>query len=108
MKDTAKIKIVDKKANRLDNSDLVRGKSVYGIDVRVPGMLYGAVLRSPVFGGKVASFDDTKAKAVPGVRAVVKIDPHGAEAPWAGVGVVADSTWAALKGRDALVVKWDD
>jgi isoquinoline 1-oxidoreductase beta subunit len=54
------------------------------------------------------SFDDAKAKAIPGVRAVVKIDPRGAEFPWAGVGVVADSTWAALRARDALDVKWDE
>ena len=108
LKDPSKFTIIGKKADRLDNPDLLRGKSTYGIDVRVPGMLYGAVLRSPVFGGKVVSFDDTKAKAVPGVKAVVKIDSHGAEAPWAGVGVVAESTWAALKGREALDVKWDD
>ncbi len=108
LKDPSKFTIIGKKANRLDNPDLVRGKGSYGIDVRVPGMLYGAVLRSPVFGGKVASVDDAKAKTVPGVKAVVKIDAHGVEAPWAGVGVVADSTWAALKGRDALEVKWDE
>ncbi|HYS54686.1 MAG TPA: xanthine dehydrogenase family protein molybdopterin-binding subunit [Thermoanaerobaculia bacterium] len=108
LKDPSKFTIIGKKTERLDNRDLMHGKSGYGIDVRVPGMLYGAVLRSPVFGGKVASFDDSKAKAVPGVKAIVKIDPHGAEAPWAGVGVVADSTWAALKARDALVVKWDE
>ena len=108
LKDPSKFTIIGKKADRLDNRDLVHGKGTYGIDVRVPGMLYGAVLRAPVFGGKVASFDDTKAKAIPGVKAIVPIDPHGAEAPWAGVGVVADSTWAALKGRDALVVKWDE
>ncbi len=108
LKDPSKFTIVGKKAGRIDNADLVRGKSNYGVDVRVPGMLYGAVLRSPVFGGKVASYDDTKAKAVPGVVAVVKIDPHGPEAPWAGVGVVANSTWAAWKARDALAVKWDE
>jgi isoquinoline 1-oxidoreductase beta subunit len=108
LKDPSKFTIIGKKTDRLDNPDLLRGKSEYGIDVRVPGMLYGAVRRSPVFGGKVVSFDDSKAIAIPGVRAVVRIDPHGAEAPWAGVGVVADSTWAAFKGRDALDVKWDD
>ena len=108
LKDPAKFTIVGKKANRLDNPDLVRGKSYYGIDVKVPGMLYGAVLRAPVFGAKVASFDGTKAAALPGVIGVVKIDPTGAEFPWAGVGVVANSTWAALRGRDALVVKWDE
>lgn len=108
LKDPSKFTIIGKKTGRLDNPDLMRGKGDYGIDVRVPGMLYGAVLRSPVFGGKVVSFDDTKAKAVPGVKAIVKIDPHGAAAPWAGVGVVADSTWAAFKGCDALEVKWDE
>lgn len=108
LKDPSKFTIVGKSAGRLDNPDLVRGKSAYGIDVRVPGMLYGAVLRSPVFGAKVVSFDDTKAKAIPGVRTVVKIEPRGSEFPWAGVGVVADSTWAALRARDALEVKWDN
>jgi isoquinoline 1-oxidoreductase subunit beta len=108
LKDPSKFKIIGRKVDRLDNRDLIRGKGGYGIDVRVPNMLFGAVLRSPVFGGKVASYDDTKAKAVPGVVAVVKIEPHGAEAPWTGIGVVAKSTWAALKGRDAVVVKWDE
>ncbi|HKS24199.1 MAG TPA: xanthine dehydrogenase family protein molybdopterin-binding subunit [Thermoanaerobaculia bacterium] len=107
LKDPAKFTIVGKKANRLDNPDLVVGKAHYGIDVRLPGMLYATVLRAPVFGAKVASFDATKAKAVPGVKHVVQIDAHGNEAPWAGVGVIATSTWAAMKGRDALDVKWD-
>lgn len=110
LKDPSKFTIIGKKVGRLDNADLVRGKSQYGIDVRVPGMVYGAVLHSPVFGGKVASYDDTKAKAIPGVLAVMKIEPigKGKEAPWTGVGVVANSTWAAFKGREALDVKWDE
>ena len=108
LKDPAKFTIVGKKANRLDNPDLLHGKSHYGIDVRVPDMLYGAIARSPVFGGKVASFDDTRAKAIPGVVAVVKVEPQSPAAPWAGVGVVANSTWAAFKGREALDVKWDE
>src|SRR6266850_4994306 len=62
LKDPSKFTIIGKKANRLDNPDLLKGKSQYGIDVRVPGMLYAVVLRSPVFGGKVASIDDSKAK----------------------------------------------
>jgi isoquinoline 1-oxidoreductase subunit beta len=107
LKDPAKFTIVGKKANRIDNPDLVVGKAHYGIDVRLPGMLYACVLRAPAFGAKVASFDATKAKAVPGVKHVVAIEPHGNEAPWSGVGVVATSTWAAMKGRDALDVKWE-
>src|SRR5438105_2476361 len=86
LKDPSKFNIIGKKIGRFDNTDLVRGTSNYGIDVRVPGMLYGVVLRSPVFGGRVASYDDTKAKAVPGVVAVTKIEPHGPIAPWTGVG----------------------
>jgi isoquinoline 1-oxidoreductase beta subunit len=108
LKDPSKFTIVGKKANRLDNPDLLRGKSQYGIDVRVPGMLYAVVLRSPVFGGKVASVDDSKAMKVKGVKKVVKLDASGTNLPWAGVGVIADSTWAAMKGRDALVVTWDE
>lgn len=108
LKDPAAFTILGRKANRLDNPDLLRGKSQYGIDVRVPGMLYAVVARSPVFEGKVASFDAAKAKAVPGVREVVPIDPIRTDLPWAGVAVVADSTWAAMKGREALQVTWDE
>ena len=107
LKDPAKFTIVGKKVNRIDNPELVVGKAHYGIDVRLPGMLYASVLRAPAFGAKVASFDATKAKAVPGVKHVVPIEARGAEAPWSGVGVIATSTWAAMKGRDALDVKWD-
>ena len=108
LKDPSKFTLIGKKANRLDNPDLLKGKSQYGIDVRVPGMLYAVVLHAPVFGSKIASVDDSKAKQVKGVKHVVRLDPNGTDMPWAGVGVVADSTWAAMKGRDALVVKWDE
>jgi isoquinoline 1-oxidoreductase beta subunit len=63
-------------------------------------MLYAVVARCPVFGGKVASFDATKAKAVPGVKNVIQISR--------GIAVVADSTWSAMQGRRALEVKWDE
>src|SRR5437764_4748845 len=107
LKDPSKFTIIGKNADRTDNPDLLKGKSQYGIDVRVPGMLYAVVLRSPVFGGKVASIDDSRAKQVNGVKQIVKLDPQGTDMPWAGVGVIADSTWAAMKGRDALAVTWD-
>ena len=106
VKDAKTFKIVGKKIDRIDNADIVTGKAAYGIDVRVPGMLYAVVKRSPVFGGKVISVDDTKAKAVPGVRKIVKIDAMGTQLPWSGVGVIATSTWAAMQGRDALDVKF--
>jgi isoquinoline 1-oxidoreductase beta subunit len=108
LKDPSTFTIVGRKTNRLDNPDTVRGKARYGIDVRVPGMLYASVERSPVFGGKPASFDATKAKAIPGVRHVVQIDALDTDLPWSGVAVVADSTWAAVKGRKVLDVKWDE
>src|SRR5262245_22587039 len=101
LKDPSKFTIIGKKMGRVDDRDLVVGNSHYGIDVHLPGMLYGSVLRSPVFGGKVASVDDTKAKAVRGVKQIVKIDAIGTDLPWSGVGVIADSTWAAMKGRQA-------
>ncbi len=108
LKDAAKFAIVGRTVNRVDNREIVSGKAQYGIDVRVPKMLHAAVLRSPVFGGKVAGFDAAKAKAIPGVKQVVKIDADSWRLPWSGVGVIADSTWAAFKGRDALDVKWEE
>ncbi len=107
LKDPAAFRIVGRKTDRLDNRDIATGKATYGIDVNVPGMLYAVVVRAPAFGGKVASFDATKAKAIAGVKHVVKIDAIGTDLPWNGIGVVATSTWAAMKGRDALQVKWD-
>lgn len=100
--------LIGKSPRRVDNDDVATGKAIFGIDVRVPGMLYAAIARSPVFEGKVASFDDTKAKQIPGVKHVVRVDSPGKDMPWNGVAVVATSTWAAIKGRDALDVKWDE
>ncbi len=100
LKDPQDFRIIGTRAARLDTPSKVDGSARYGIDVRVPGMLFAAVARCPVFGGKVASFDASKARAVPGVRAAVAID--------SGVAVVAESTWAAFRGRDALEVRWDE
>ena len=108
LKDPKQFKIIGRATKRIDVPDIVTGKASYGIDVKVPGMLYAVVARSPVFGGTIASFDATKAKAVPGVKDVVEVKADGTELPWNGVAVVADSTWAALKGRDALEVKWNE
>ncbi|HEY0158014.1 MAG TPA: xanthine dehydrogenase family protein molybdopterin-binding subunit [Thermoanaerobaculia bacterium] len=108
LKDPKHFKLIGSARKRLDCGDICCGKATYGIDVKVPGMLYAAVLRSPVFGGKVAKVDDTKAKAVSGVKHVVRTEAVGTDLPWNGVAVVATSTWAALKGRDALEVTWDE
>src|SRR6266852_8138417 len=100
LKDPKEFRIIGKPAKRLDTPDKVNGSAQYGIDVRLPGMYYAVVARCPVFGGKVASFDATKAKAVPGVRDVIQISD--------GVAVVAGNTWTAMEGRRALEVKWDE
>jgi isoquinoline 1-oxidoreductase subunit beta len=100
LKDPKKYRIIGKPMKRLDTPDKVDGRTQFGIDVRQPAMLYAVVARCPVFGGKVASFDATKAKAVPGVKTVVEISR--------GIAVVADNTWAAMQGRRALDVKWDE
>ena len=100
LKDPKKYRIIGKPTKRLDTPDKVDGRAQFGIDVREPAMLYAVVARCPVFGGKVASFDATKAKAVPGVKTVVEISR--------GIAVVADNTWAAMQGRRVLDVKWDE
>ncbi len=100
LKDAKDFRYIGKGAKRLDSPEKVNGKAIFGIDVRVPGMLYATVLRSPVIGGKVKTVDDTAAKAVKGVTHVV---PLGY-----GVGVIADNYVNAKKGRSALKVTWDD
>jgi isoquinoline 1-oxidoreductase beta subunit len=100
LKDPTQFKLVGKSQKRLDTVDKVSGRTHFGIDGKVPGMLYATLLRCPVFGGKVAGFDAGKAKAVAGVKQVVQISN--------GVAVLADSTWAAMEGRKALVVQWNE
>jgi isoquinoline 1-oxidoreductase subunit beta len=91
-------RLIGKPIKRLDTPSKVNGSAVYGIDVKVPGMLVAQVVHSPYPGGQVASFDASEATKVPGVREVVQIPT--------GVAVVADHFWAASKGRAALKVEW--
>src|SRR6202521_734992 len=100
LKSPSQYTLIGKATKRLDTPDKVNGSAQYGIDVRQPGMLYAVVARCPVFGGKVASFDAAKAKAIPGVKNVIQISN--------GVAVIADNTWTAMQGRRALEVKWDE
>jgi isoquinoline 1-oxidoreductase beta subunit len=100
LKDPKDYKLVGKPMKRLDTPGKTNGKAIFGLDVQVPGLLVAVVARPPVFGGRVKSFDATKAEAVPGVRHVVEIDR--------GVAVVADGYWPATKGRRALAVTWDE
>ncbi len=93
-------KIIGQSLPRLDIPEKVNGKAEFGLDVQRPGMLIARIVKCPVFGGKVASFNADKAKAVPGVRNVVAIG--------SGVAVVADNYWAASKGAQVLEVTWDE
>jgi CO/xanthine dehydrogenase Mo-binding subunit len=98
---TGGYKIVGKSTPRLDTPSKVNGSAVYGIDFRVPDMKYAALARCEVMGGKVADFDASAAKQMPGVSFVDKISDSA-------VAVVADSTWNAIKARRALKVTWDE
>jgi isoquinoline 1-oxidoreductase subunit beta len=102
LKDAKQFQLIGKSVKRLDTPNKVNGKTTFGIDVRLPGMLYAAVARSPVFGGKVRSYSSAKALAVPGVKNAFPISDG------AGVAVIADSTWSAFQGVKALEAKWDD
>ncbi|HEY1326311.1 MAG TPA: xanthine dehydrogenase family protein molybdopterin-binding subunit [Casimicrobiaceae bacterium] len=99
-----KVKLVDAK-------DIVTGKAQYGMDTRLPGMLYAVIARPPVYGGKVARYDAADALKVAGVLKVVEIEGRPAPPnfnPLGGVAVIASNTWAAIQGRKALKVTWDD
>ncbi len=104
LKDPKQFRIIGKPTGRLDARAKSTGNQSYGIDVRLPGMLTAVVAHPPVFAGKVKSLDDAAARAVPGVKAVLRVPvDRGGE----GVAVVAEGYWAAKQGRDALKVEWD-
>jgi isoquinoline 1-oxidoreductase beta subunit len=100
LKDPKSFKLLGQPLARLDIPSKVNGSAGFGLDVKRPGMLVARVVRSPVFGGKVASFNADKAKAMPGVKQVVQIST--------GIAVVADGYWAASRGAQALDVKWNE
>jgi isoquinoline 1-oxidoreductase subunit beta len=112
LKDPSQFRYIGKGNVKLvDGRNIVTGKAVYGQDVRLPGMLYAVVARPDVYLGKVVSFDASATMKVPGVVKVVEIEPSAPPAnfnPLGGVAVVAKNTWAAIKGRDALKIVWDD
>ncbi|MFQ5865017.1 MAG: molybdopterin cofactor-binding domain-containing protein [bacterium] len=100
LKDPKDFRIIGQSLSRLDSPEKTNGSAVFGIDMEVPGMLVAMVEHCPVFGGKVKSFDATKALAIKGVRHAIEIE--------SGIAVVADSTWAAMQGREALNITWDE
>ncbi|MCE7525230.1 xanthine dehydrogenase family protein molybdopterin-binding subunit [Alloalcanivorax xenomutans] len=112
LKARADYRYIGKNQVRLVDLEAIgKGQATYGMDMRLPGMVYAVVARPPVVGGKLRRFDSEKALAVPGVLKVVEIPAfQGAPAfqPLGGVAVVARNTWAAIKGREALEIEWDD
>ena len=100
LKDPKQFTLIGTPAKRLDTPDKVNGKAVFGIDVMVPGMKFATVAASPVFGGKLAAVDDSKALAIKGVRQVVRLEN--------AVAVVGDHMWAAMQGLAALDIDWDE
>jgi isoquinoline 1-oxidoreductase subunit beta len=112
LKQPSEFRYIGKEASRaIDGADIVNGRAVFGADVHFDGMLSAVVARPPVYGGKVKSVDSSAALKVPGVVKVVQIEgrPLPSEfQPLGGVAVVAKNTWAAIKGREALKIQWDD
>jgi isoquinoline 1-oxidoreductase beta subunit len=101
---------IGKPMDTIDGLAFTTGQAIYGIDTVLPDMLYASIERCPALGGTIVSFDDTDAKAVPGVSKIVKL-PDPTSPPLfnllGGLAVLADNTWAALKGREALKIEWD-
>lgn len=101
LKDPKDWKIAGKPLKRLDTADKLTGKQIFGADLQLPGMLNAAIKACPVFGGKLASYDDKVANKMPGVRAIVRVDDNA-------VAVVADTWWHAQSALDAVVITWDN
>jgi CO/xanthine dehydrogenase Mo-binding subunit len=100
LKDPKDFKLIGRRVLRYDNPDIVTGKAIYGMDVRLPGMRFATMVHPPVFGGKVKHVEDTEAKRVPGVERVFVTER--------GVAVVAANTWAAFEGAKKLRITWED
>ena len=112
LKPAGQFRYIGKDSTRaIDGADIVGGRAVYGADVRFDDMLYAVVARPPVYGGKLKSQDAAETLKVPGVVKVVEIAgsplPSGFQ-PLGGLAVIAGNTWAAIKGREALKLEWDD
>ena len=112
LKAVSEHRLVGSRQSTIDARDIVTGKTVYGIDTRRPDMRYAVIARSPYLNGSVASFDDSAAREISGVLDVFEIEGPGPGEPYqilaSGVAVVATSTFAAIKGRQALQIVWDE
>src|SRR6185436_1808919 len=109
-KPASEYRYIGKDLPTVDRYDICAAPGTFRIDARMPGMVYASIERSPVLVGKVKSFDDQEAKKVPGVQQTVVIPgfkpPHTFQ-PLGGVAVIANNTWSAMKGREALKVEWE-
>jgi isoquinoline 1-oxidoreductase beta subunit len=101
LKDSKDWKIIGKGLKRLDTPDKTQGKTIFGIDIRLPGMLYASFKQCPVRGGKIKSFDAAKVMGRNGVKKVVQVEDYG-------VAVIADSWWRANTALDAMPIEWDE
>ena len=110
LKNRSEWRYIGKENALFDLSDIVAGKATFGIDAKMPGMVYASVEHPPVLGQKIKSYDDKAALKVRGVKQTLTIDtfkpPHHFQ-PLGGVAVIADNTWAAFQGRKALKIDWD-
>ncbi len=107
LKDPKQFTMLGKSMSRLDIPMKVSGQATFGIDAKVPGMVYASIERCPVFGSKLVSFDAAQSLKVKGVRQAVKVERVIGKNHYDGVAIIADNYWAALQGRKALKVKWD-
>src|SRR3984957_14665393 len=112
LKDPSEFRYIGKEGtNIVDGFAITTGRAMYGQDVRLPGQKYAVIARPAVMGGKVASFDATDAKKIPGVVQIVEMPAPSYPMyfqPSGGIAVIADNTWAAIQGRKALKITWDD
>ncbi|TDE13388.1 molybdopterin cofactor-binding domain-containing protein [Dyadobacter psychrotolerans] len=108
LKKRSEYKLVGKPLLRLDTPFKTNGTAVFGMDKVLPGMLYAAVERNPRLRGKVKSFDDSQTWKIPGIKHVIKVKMVVFDTYREGIAVVADSTWAAMQGKKALKIEWDD
>jgi isoquinoline 1-oxidoreductase beta subunit len=100
LKEAKEFSLIGQPKRRLDTPSKTNGSAQFGLDVHIPGMLTAVVARSPVFGGKVISFDASEAQQVPGVRTIAQVPT--------GIAVIADGFWPAKLGRDKLKINWDE
>ncbi len=109
-KSPAEYRYIGKNVPIADLDDILAGHAVFGMDARMPGMMYASIERPPVFGGKLKTYDDAEARKVRGVSKTLTIPsfkpPYGFQ-PLGGVAVIADNTWAAMQGRRKLKIDWD-